>query len=258
MKLSFVSHEVLPGVFHMEDPLGGVHMTLVVGSRRALLMDAGYGALDVSAQVRTLTGLPLTLVLSHGHHDHALGAMWFKESFMDPADLPVFRQYTGARERERVILRAGLTGQAADHYRQAQIPEPAPLDDTPMDLGGLTVESIQVPGHTPGSVALLVREMRLLLLGDTWNPQTWVFFPEALPIDTYVASFNRLMDAPFDQALAPHQAAPVTRDYLLAFREGLTTNGPAVAKPFVVPGHERVPTLACSPVKGSRLIFRQP
>ena len=57
MKLSFVSHEVLPGVFHMEDPLGGVHMTLVVGSRKALLMDAGYGALDVLAQVRTLTGL---------------------------------------------------------------------------------------------------------------------------------------------------------------------------------------------------------
>ncbi|NLE68722.1 MAG: MBL fold metallo-hydrolase [Clostridiales bacterium] len=256
--MRFTVHQVLPGVHHMEDPLGGVHMTLVVGNKQALMMDAGYGAYDVSAQVRQITDLPLTLILSHGHHDHALGAMWFDEAFMDPRDLPVLRHYTGLVERERVIRRAGLTGRAAYAYRSRQIPQPRPLGEGPLDLGGLTVLPTRVPGHTPGSVALLVQEHRLLLLGDSWNPQTWVFFPEALPVDTYIASFRRLMASPFDLALAPHQAEPVSRDYLLAFRDGLITNGPAVAKPFVVPGHERVPTLACAPVKGARLIFRQP
>ena len=256
--MRFTVHQVLPGVHHMEDSLGGVHMTLVVGNKQALMMDAGYGAYDVSAQVRQITDLPLTLILSHGHHDHALGAMWFDEAFMDPRDLPVLWHYTGPVERERVIRRAGLTGQAAHAYRSRQIPQPKPLGEGPLDLGGLTVLPIRVPGHTPGSVALLVQEHRLLLLGDSWNPQTWVFFPEALPVDTYVASFRRLMASPFDLALAPHQAEPVSRDYLLAFQAGLITNGPAVAKPFVVPGHERVPTLACTPVKGARLIFRRP
>lgn len=256
--MDFVSQEVLPGVHHIEDPLGGVHMTLLVGSNQALLMDAGYGALDVQAFIRTLTPLPLNLVLSHGHHDHALGAIWFDRAFMAPEDLPILAEYTGPRERRRVLLRSGLTGQRARDFLEADLPAPRPFPDAPFDLGGLTVSVIPVPGHTPGSVALLVKELKLLLLGDSWNPQTWVFFPEALPVAAYAASFKSLMQQPFDLALAPHKKELVTKEYLLAYAKGLTENGLASAKPFVVPGHERVPTLACTPVQGARLIFKKP
>lgn len=256
--MDFLPHQVLPGVFHIEDPIGGVHMTLLVGRKRALLFDAGYGAVDVRDYIRTLTKLPLSLVLSHGHHDHALGAVWFEEAFMDPLDLPVLQAYTGLIQRRRVILRARMPEARAQAFRQAPLPQLLPLPDTPFDLGGLTAQPLRVPGHTPGSIALLVRELRLLLLGDSWNPQTWLFFPEALPVDSYAASFVQLMDQPFDLALAPHLAAPVKRESLLAYCAGLTENGFAVAKPFVVPGHERVPTLAMSPAPGMLLIFRQP
>ena len=256
--MEFSPHLILPGVHHIEDPLGGVHMTLLVGSRQALLFDAGYGAFDVQAFVRTLTPLPLTLVLSHGHHDHALGALWFDSCFMAQEDLPVLTEYTGPRERERVILRAKLQGQAARAFREAKIPQPQPLPQAPFDLGGLTVSAIPVPGHTPGSIALLVQERKLLLLGDSWNPQTWVFFKEALPVETYIASFQNLMEQPFDLALAPHKQEAVPKEYLLQYAQGLEKNGPANAKPFVVPGHERVPTLACTPAPGARLIFKKP
>ncbi len=112
----FAVSDIFPDVKHIRDPLG-VHMTLLLGREKALLFDAGYGVLDLHALIRRITGLPLTLVLSHGHHDHALGAMHFPSSLMLPQDLPVFREYTGRKERERIAGVAGLTGEARETYR---------------------------------------------------------------------------------------------------------------------------------------------
>lgn len=254
--MGFQSYEVLPGVHHILDPLGGVYMTLVIGASRAVLMDAGYGTQDVGAFIRSLTDLPLTVILSHGHHDHALGAMWFEQCCMDAEDLPVFLEYTGKRERERVIVRAGMKSAQAQTYREAVIKAPLPLAYSPTDLGGVTVLPVKAPGHTPGSAALLIPEREVLLLGDCWNPQTWVFFKEALPVETYAASFRRLIALPFTHALAPHQGEMIEKTFLMRYADGLNEKGFATAKPFSVPGHEDVPTLAYEPAPGALLVFR--
>ena len=254
--MGFQSQEVLPGIHHILDPLGGVYMTLVIGTRRAVLMDTGYGTQDVGAFIRNVTDLPLTVILSHGHHDHALGAMWFEHSYMDAEDLPIFLEYTGRRERERVIARAGMTRAQAQAYREAMINTPLPLAYSPIDLGGLTVQPMKAPGHTPGSAALLIPERKVLLLGDCWNPQTWVFFKEALPVTAYAASFRRLMALPFTHALAPHQGEMIEKPFLMQYAKGLNEKGFASAKPFFVPGHEDIPTLAYEPVPGALLVFK--
>ena len=91
--MAFEWKEALPGVFHIRDGMG-VCMTLLRGEKRALLVDTGYGAEDVAAFVRTLTDLPLTVVLTHGHHDHALGSRWFGEVHLLPEDFPVYETST--------------------------------------------------------------------------------------------------------------------------------------------------------------------
>ena len=55
--MSFWFREVLPDVYHIEDALG-VCMTLLCGSREAVLVDAGFGLEDVAAFARRegLTG----------------------------------------------------------------------------------------------------------------------------------------------------------------------------------------------------------
>ncbi|NLX83624.1 MAG: hypothetical protein GXZ04_07410, partial [Clostridiales bacterium] len=126
----------------------------------------------------------------------------------------------------------------------------------PLDLGGVTAQPIRVPGHTPGSIALHIIERALLLLGDSWNPQTWVFFPEALPVNTYAASFRSLMNLPFTHALAPHQSALISKTFLQTYANGLSEKGFASAKPFSVPGHEGIQTLTYEPAPGALLIFR--
>jgi glyoxylase-like metal-dependent hydrolase (beta-lactamase superfamily II) len=69
----FTNCRPFPGITHITDAMG-VSFTLIEGGDSALLFDAGYGLEDVAAYVRTLTEKPVELILSHGHHDHMLGA----------------------------------------------------------------------------------------------------------------------------------------------------------------------------------------
>ena len=101
----FHAQQILPGVWHIADCMG-VCMTLLAGSERALLVDTGYGLENVHAFVRTLTEKPLTVLLTHAHHDHILGARWFEETCMLQADLADFAQYTSVFQRERVQQQA--------------------------------------------------------------------------------------------------------------------------------------------------------
>lgn len=107
----FEANQVFPGVYHTRDAMG-VCMTLLVGSQRALLVDTGYGLEDVSAWVRTVTELPLTVLLTHGHHDHSLGSRWFDRMLLFPQDHPVYGTYTTPERRQKVAsaaLEKGLT-----------------------------------------------------------------------------------------------------------------------------------------------------
>ncbi|MBR6809763.1 MAG: MBL fold metallo-hydrolase, partial [Clostridia bacterium] len=67
---SFIqAQKMTDNVWMLTDRMG-MHMTLLVGTEKALLVDCGYGFDDIFAAVRSITSLPVTLLLSHGHHDH--------------------------------------------------------------------------------------------------------------------------------------------------------------------------------------------
>ena len=180
----------------------GVSFTLVTGSERALLVDTGYGLEDVAAYIRTVTSLPVDVLLTHGHHDHALGARWFPSVQMSAEDLPVFRLRTAAAQRERVLEQAAAKGVSApDDFRTAPIADPEPIRfDRDLagfpcrtySLGSLDVLVMQVPGHTPGSVCYLIENE--LFTGDTLFEHGWgrTDLPGGNEQDMY-ASLRRIM-----------------------------------------------------------------
>ena len=193
--MSFKAERALPGVTHIMDAMG-VCMTLLEGKDRALLIDAGYGLENVRDYVQTLTDRPVSLILTHGHHDHALGAMHFEQALMHPAEEPVYRTYTADFQRRQVLMQAAEKDLGVDEavYLRAPVPEPEMITGGELDLGGLTARVIPCLGHTPGSLVVYVPEHRLLLTGDDWNPTTWLFFPEALPVWDYLKNMRALLD----------------------------------------------------------------
>ncbi|MER2054496.1 MAG: MBL fold metallo-hydrolase [Clostridia bacterium] len=182
----FTVNHALPGICHITDAMG-VSFTLIEGSNRAILFDTGYGTEDVKAYVETLTDKPVTVYLSHGHHDHMLGARWFGKTFLCAEDREEFIERTGEGQRKKVRKQAEEQHVSVpEDFMTAPIAMPeairftektGPFESRREDLGNTEVLVIRVPGHTPGSIVLYVPASDLLLTGDDWNPCTWMWFP---------------------------------------------------------------------------------
>ena len=237
--MAFQAKEWLPGVYHIQDAMG-VCMTLLAGDERALLADTGYGLEDVGAFVRTVTSLPLTVLLTHAHHDHALGARWFSQVLLLPEDHGIFPFYTGEEKRKQVLSTAREKGISVDESEFLSAPMPAPdsLKAGDIPLGNLTARVIPCPGHTPGSAVVYVPERELLLTGDDWNPCAWLFFPEALDARQYRENMRKLLKIPFRYVLCSHQPVLFPREKLEAFVDGLTDE--ALQNAPLVPTGDRV------------------
>ena len=79
---------------HITEFLGRFHerMYLVKGRERAALIDTGCGFGSLRAEVDRRNELPLIVLLTHGHQDHAMGAGEFEEVYLTPIDREVYER----------------------------------------------------------------------------------------------------------------------------------------------------------------------
>lgn len=253
--MAFTYMMPLPGIYHIRDAMG-VCMTLLCGKQRALLLDTGYGLEDVSAFVRTLTDRPLIVLLSHCHHDHALGARWFHQTSMFAEDLPVFSRYTGETQRHRILAMAQSAGKSVQgDFLFDAIPNPVPLTEGELTLGGMTAVVRKCPGHTPGSAVVFVPELRLLLTTDTWNPCTWCFFPEALGVRDHLDNARALLSLSFDHVLCSHRDALYRKTDFASFLSAATDDALRAAQHIDIPPYEEIDTCRALFADGQELVF---
>lgn len=251
--------QALPNVYHLRDALDA-RMTLLVGTRRALLWDAGYGLCDLREKVRAITALPLTVLCSHAHYDHALGCRRFPRAYLSQTDFPARAQAIGPVARTRVLSRArdmGVTldeGETARYLADGRDPF-APLRASRFDLGGMGVQVVPMPGHTPGSIGLWVPARRLLLPGDNLNPVLWLFLADSMPLATYAKMLRGVLGLPFAHALCPHDDRLYSRAEVQALANGLTASAMRHARPVRIPGHEEVAAMEFAPAPGFTLVF---
>jgi hydroxyacylglutathione hydrolase len=207
----FAAEPLTSRVTRIEDRLG-VLMYLVVGVERAVLVDSGFGVGDLRMFVASLTDKPVTVLLTHGHVDHAFGAGWFEDVRMHPADREVLEAH---RAPSAEVVGTAL----AEGRRIADPPAPesfgALAAGESFDLGSLTVHALAAPGHTPGSMTFLIDEERMLLTGDAANQRTFLFLPESSSVVSYQESMTRLRAEAagrYDRVLVSHGSGemPVT------------------------------------------------
>lgn len=58
-------------------------------------------------------------------------------------------------------------------------------DNAVIDLGGVHIRFLPVPGHTQGILALLIIEDRILIIGDALGEHTLLQFAKSTSIETY-------------------------------------------------------------------------
>jgi len=203
------------------DDHGSDNMYLVEGKSRALLIDTGLGVAKLADFVKTLTGLPVIVVNTHGHPDHAGGNDQFPSVHADPLDFDAIRAVGTKESRQRTLERMASGAPAADaRPAEAAASRPAaelvPVGDGHVfDLGGRRLEVIEQPGHTPGEIVLLDRANRLLFTGDNDNVLVWLFLPTCRPLEVYLESLRKLKrrDGEFDTILPGH-GTPLPKGFL--------------------------------------------
>ncbi|MDD6187961.1 MAG: MBL fold metallo-hydrolase [Clostridiales bacterium] len=156
---------IAPGVWNVV-PNGMAAAYLVVGEKKALLIDSGAGEVDVKAVCAEITELPIDLVNTHYHDDHTAANKEFDNVHMHPADIRKLTEW-----KQITPVTEGYV----------------------FDLGGRSLEVIEIPGHTPGGIALYDREANIMFTGDTVG-RAPVFLVEGdYDLDAFEASLRKLM-----------------------------------------------------------------
>ena len=191
-QIQFEAIKVNDSTYRIEE--GGVRCTLFIGSTGALLVDAGFGrAGSLRDFISTLTDKPVTLVLSHADGDHIGGALEFGAVTMHPSEMSRF-------------------------FREdKQAPTVTPLwEGDIIDVGNRSFEVVFIPGHTPGSIALLDRENRIIVTGDSLSAGPIYMFGDGRNIHAYIASMEKLaaIKSEFDEVYPSHGPFPLPADHL--------------------------------------------
>lgn len=202
--------------------------TLVIGEKKALLFDtmSGYG--NLRACVEELTSLPVTVVNSHGHFDHVGGNFQFEDIYLNDADLPLLDIMEAYLDMVSENIGRDLSQTRASYPQREGIHELS--EGMSFDLGGVTAEAVALPGHTAGCIGLLLREWRILLVGDALSPQMCLFFPESLGLEVYQETLKKVMKMDFDHWIQGHFPRLFPRALILKLIE--CTNLPGKKRGF--------------------------
>ena len=163
----------------------------VVGREKATIIDAGVGNRlnPVWPQLDSIGVKPGNVdkvVLTHAHHDHAMGAFLILE-----------------KAHPKVYVQTLDTGYIASSLGESLVKaEEGDIIETEL----WPLEVIWTPGHTEGGMCLYAREQRILFSGDTAFPDGYFgrFDGESGSIEQLMESLRKLAKLRVDVMLSGH------------------------------------------------------
>ena len=205
--------QIHPWLYRISEPLSlsNVCFYLIVGDERALLFDTGHGIGDIPDTIRMITTKPVDVVLGHGHQDHIGGAYQFDECYLHENDTELYTMSTSPMFRKLIIqhlmetLKELPEGFDPEAFCAAGPGNIKKLDvDRVFDLGGLSIKIIEMPGHTTGSIGLLIVEKHTLLVSDSALYHVWMFLEESTSVPQYIEMLERVSSLDFDTFFTAH------------------------------------------------------
>jgi hydroxyacylglutathione hydrolase len=128
-------------------------------TREVLVIDPGGHAREISQTLQNLRAKAVGIVLTHAHFDHVMGVEALKRSTMAPL-------LVGANEKpvfESVETQGQMFGLAVPPLPD---PEHWLKEGDVVEAGSLKFQVLEVPGHSPGSIALYNAENAVVFVGD--------------------------------------------------------------------------------------------
>ena len=177
----------------------GVRFFLLAGENKALLIDSGMQVQNAKVIAESLVELPIELLNTHGDRDHVGSNDEFDSFYMNPAEAS---NYYNTNKKTGTII---------------------PVSDGDIiDLGDRELEIITLPGHTPGSIAVLDKNNKVLISGDPIQDGNIFMFGVQREMHAYLLSLEKLdkYKDRFDTIYPSHGTFPVRPELIDVLHEG--------------------------------------
>ncbi|MFX1279704.1 MAG: MBL fold metallo-hydrolase [Promethearchaeota archaeon] len=206
---------------YRNDPL---NMYLILGSHSALLLDTGCGLYPLKPIVDDLIGDRKLFVLNtHTHWDHILGNNEFTEVYVHRKEAKIV-----SNTYDLSFLIDSPSDIVKKYAKYNFLIPPAKIikkikDKHKFELGGIRVNVIHTPGHSPGSICLLTSNNELFTsdvayYGDTFLPKRKLF-PKVLK--TLSKLINLCEEKRISELYPSHQKYPCDKTLLTELYNGI-------------------------------------
>lgn len=251
-----------------------VSMFLIIGDEKAVLFDTGYGFSNVGETIRKITDKPVEVVISHGHFDHGGGNWEFEEVYIHPADWNVMERHSSRTYREIGLKTAELLNKIPFwrilppdfdneiYLNRSQGIFKAIKEGDVFKLGGMELQVIELPGHTPGSIGLYCPEKKLIFVSDAVNAFLFLFLEESMDLETYKNTLYKLKAMDFKYMIQAHSTKIFPKTVLDSYIEVAENpdwkNG-KVRKNDLLSGDKVVKTVRCAnnPKNKSKIVIEK-
>ncbi len=207
---------------YLLDELGGTNCYLIVGSKRALLIDCGTGFADIYGTIRDITGLPISVIATHGHVDHIGGAGAFPEIYIHKDDTAFINRIQFSRPMRMIFTNASLAAKqqgarVSDVKRAKYKTKFISIDDNfTLDLGNKEISVHHTPGHSKGSIAVIDESDRFIFSGDNVCDALWMHLPGSTSLESWLPGAQWLYDMSLNYSIYwGHRKAKLESDYIL-------------------------------------------
>lgn len=193
-------------IINFSSPPVGFQQYLVLGQERALLIDTGMGIGSLAEIIKKITDLPITVVNTHCHPDHAGGNYEFEPALINPAELDVFQRMATLEFRQEDVAQMP-NGQEFLSKLLPTGPEPvAATDGQIIDLGGRQLQLIFTPGHTHGSLCVYEPATGILFTGDNVQANATALREwNACSVEEFAESMEKLAKLHITRILGGHR-----------------------------------------------------
>lgn len=186
--------EVDDSTYAFQDVTAMMH--LLVGKDSALVIDTGFGLVNLKEAVNGLTEKPVKVINTHGHFDHTHGNWQFGGAMVSYKDLETISRHDDAaylydnflgNPLMKLLIGKKAVSRVCNHPKADYRPLPESMT---LDLGGgRIIRLYEIPGHTPGSIALLDVKNHRLYTGDMFcSGGVLLQLPESTDVETYLQS----------------------------------------------------------------------
>ncbi len=183
----------------------------VRGRDRDLLIDSGMGVVSLREQVQLVAERPLLAVATHTHFDHIGTHHEFPERAVHLAESHILvrpdRYNTVADDyvSDEIFTALPPGGWQAEKYEVKPAPATWLVDEGDrVDLGDRSFDILHLPGHSPGSIALLEPATGILFSGDVIYDGPLAYEAYHTEMEEYIRSMRRILSLPVTQVHGGH------------------------------------------------------